>query len=133
MFPHEVRMNLMNTHLQCDDISELLILKIQFIVFLLYFLGQLCDLSCHTKKSHPSHLSNPYFVHWHYVASQNSEIYDEIERSLYRSTDIQTFVSLIQRFEFLTLSQKNIPELLKKIQGKLVLWSPEFLMNEIKE
>lgn len=95
-------------------------------------IAQLYDLCCHTKKSHPAHLSNPYYISWHYIASQNSEIYDQIELLLYRSTDIQTFLSLLQRFEFSNISNRNIRELLNKIQGKLVLWSPEFLINEIK-
>lgn len=81
-------------------------------------------------NSEGSHHLNSYFQSWHSVAVQNSEVFDELEGSMYRSPDLVTFKALLQRYEYPSYSEEIIRELLQKVKGTLVLWPAEFLINE---
>jgi hypothetical protein len=101
-------------------------------------LGQLHDLCCHTIKSHPSHSLNPFLHSWHSIALQNTQVFDHLEWSLYRSPDLVTFKSLLLGYEYPSYSASAAPgegrgsvrELLETVRGSLVLWPAEFLLNE---
>lgn len=93
-------------------------------------LDLLIDICCHTSITSPSHASNLFYQAWHYIALQNSEIFDQLELSLYRSPDLQTYKTLLYRYEYPSYNDQNTREILQKLRGKLVLWPAEFLINE---
>lgn len=91
--------------------------------------GDLVDVCCRSIPN-SQHLDS-YLKSWHSVAVQNTEVFDELEGSMYRSPDLVTFKALLQRYEYPPYSEESIRELLQKVKGTLVLWPAEFLINEI--